>query len=117
MKYKVEITSIGPLAGDLLTAGDMVIFEQCEMEALAEVCFMHTRGDLAEPVAVGDKVMIGESSYTVAAVGEEAQHTLKTLGHCTLKFTDDPKVELPGQINLKGDGVPAPQIGDIISIG
>ncbi|TCS79952.1 PTS glucitol/sorbitol transporter subunit IIA [Pectinatus cerevisiiphilus] len=117
MKYSVEITSIGPLAGDLLEAGDMVIFEQCEMEALAEVCFMHTKGELSEPVAVGDKFVIGEKTYTVTAVGEEAQHTLKTLGHCTLKFTDKAEVELPGQINLSGDGAPVPKIGDIITIG
>lgn len=116
MKYKVEITSIGPLAGDLLEAGDMVIFEQCEMEALAEVCFMHTKGELREPVAVGDRFSIGENIYTVAAVGEEAQHTLATLGHCTLKFVDNHEVELPGQINLKGDSVPSPKIGDIIII-
>ncbi len=116
LKYKVEITNIGPMANDLLTAGDMIIFEQCEMEALAEVCYMHTKGELKEPVAVGDRVKIGGKTYVVAAVGDEAQHTLKTLGHCTLKFIDNPEVELPGQINLKGDGLPEPVIGDIISI-
>ena len=116
LKYNVEITKIGPLANDLLSAGDMVIFGQCDMEALAEVCFMHTKGELKEPVAVGDHVMIGNNSYAVAAVGEEAQHTLAALGHCTFKFTDKAEVELPGQINLKGNGLPAPKIGDIISI-
>lgn len=117
MKFNVEITTVGPMANDLLTAGDMVIFEQCEMEALAEVCFMHTKGELKDNVAVGDKVVIGSDDYTVAAVGNEAQHTLATLGHCTFKFIDEPTTELPGQINLKGVDVPVPKVGDIISIG
>ncbi|WP_196593831.1 PTS glucitol/sorbitol transporter subunit IIA [Pectinatus sottacetonis] len=116
MKYSVKITNVGSMANDLLSAGDMIIFEQCEMEALAEVCFMHTKGILNTDIVIGDKVLIGSSAYIIAAVGNEAQHTLKTLGHCTFKFTDDMKPQLPGHINLKGNGLPAPKIGDIISI-
>lgn len=116
MKYRAEITDIGALAEDLLKGGDMIIFEQCEAKALAEMCFMHTKAELIGSITVGDQFIIGEKSYKVAAVGEEAEHTLKTLGHCTLKFTNSAQVELPGQINLKGNGIPKPQIGDMIEI-
>ena len=40
--------------------------------------------------------------------------TLREHGHCTIVFTGKDTVEQPGQIMVKGDGVPRFMVGDII---
>ena len=65
---------------------------------------------------MGDVVAIGDVSYIVTAVGEEANKTFSTMGHCTFKFTGKPEVELPGHIELSGEGLPEIKIGDMLEI-
>ncbi|MGL4282145.1 MAG: PTS glucitol/sorbitol transporter subunit IIA, partial [Eubacterium aggregans] len=68
-------------------------------------------------VAPGDQVIWGGSSYRVTAVGEEDNHPLASMGHCTLKFSGHADVELPGQMELDGGGVvPEIQGGDSFEI-
>ena len=50
----------------------------------------------------------------MTAVGDEAMKTLRANGHCTIVFTGKDAVELPGQIMVKGDGVPRFMVGDVI---
>lgn len=116
MKYEVEVTQVGETVKDLLEASqDLIIFDTCPMEALAEVSIMHTHCELGD-IKVGDTVTFGEKKYTITAIGGEAIHTLSTLGHCTFKFNGHDTTELPGQIELKGDGLPDLKVGDKIRI-
>ncbi len=55
-----------------------------------------------------------ESVILVTAVGDEAMKTLRENGHCTIVFTGKDAVEQPGQIMVKGDGVPRFMVGDVI---
>ncbi|VBB07343.1 phosphotransferase system glucitol/sorbitol-specific iia component [Lucifera butyrica] len=116
MKYEVEIINIGPLSKELLADGNLVIFDKCPNEALMEISVMHTRGEIKGAIEVGDRVTLGSFIYQITAIGEEALHTLKELGHCTFRFDGADVVDLPGQIALKGDKVPELQVGNIICI-
>jgi PTS system glucitol/sorbitol-specific IIA component len=58
---------------------------------------------MTEAPAPGDTMKIGEKVYKITAVGDEAIHTLKEMGHCTLAFTADTEPYRPGCINLDGE--------------
>ena len=117
MKYRSKITGIGELAFELLEENDsLIIFNDNAPEELAEISFLHTISEFQEEIAVGDSILLGDQMYTVTAVGYEALHTLRELGHCTFRFSGKDHVELPGQIELKGEGRPSMKIGDMIVI-
>lgn len=115
MKLEVKVTALGELVSEMKENNIYIIFDDNAPAELAEIAVLHTRDELAEEVAVGDQVTIGELEYTVADIGEEANKTLKSLGHCTLRFEAE-KVGLPGEICLTGNPIPDIQIGDTITI-
>ena len=57
---------------------------------------------------------IRSASRTAAILCDEAMKTLRENGHCTIVFTGMDAVEQPGQIMVKGDGVPRFMVGDVI---
>ncbi|WP_204265157.1 hypothetical protein, partial [Klebsiella aerogenes] len=43
MKYEVVVTSIGDMATELMeSTGDLIIFDTCPLDGLAEISIMHT---------------------------------------------------------------------------
>lgn len=101
--YISKINKIGISANDILEEDMMIIFYDDVPKDLQEISFMHKRIDCDFSIDVGDKIVIGDVEYNVIDVGEKAKETLKTLGHCTFKFDSNlKKVELPGQILLRG---------------
>lgn len=115
MKYESKITAIGELAFELLEeSGGLIIFNENAPAELAEISFLHTISEFKEEIKAGDTLKLGEQEYTITAVGEEALHTLKELGHCTINFTGKDQVVLPGQIEVSGTGKPNLKIGDVI---
>ena len=67
-----------------------------------------------EDPAVGDTLIIGDKAFTITAIGDEALHTLRELGHCTFSFKGGETPERPGCIMLKGD---APLVKEDIKMG
>lgn len=117
MDFKTKVLKIGPLVEEMINEGDLlIVFGENAPDTLAEVAVIHTDCQLSRPVAPGDQVTVCDKTYTVTAVGEEANKTLAELGHCTLKFSGHPEVELPGQIEMKGDGFPNLTIGGEFNI-
>ncbi len=107
MKYNVTVTGLGDMALAFLDpAMEMrfiILFNDNAPAELAELAVLHTQGEMTEAPAPGDTMKIGEKTYKVTAVGDEAIHTLKELGHCTLAFTADTEPYRPGCINLDGE--------------
>ena len=107
MKYDVTITGLGDMALAFLDpAMEMrfvILFNDDAPAELAELAILHTKAELTEAPAPGDTMTIGEKTYKITAVGDEAIHTLKELGHCTLAFTADTEPYRPGCINLDGE--------------
>ncbi len=112
MKYEIEIVKVGSFVKEMLENGEMIIFDDCPNDVLADICYMHTPCEIKSPIEVGDTITIGKKAYAITAIGEEAIKTLTELGHCSFKFNGADKTELPGQIELKGDGMP-----DLLEIG
>ena len=107
MKYNVTVTGLGDMALAFLDpAMEMrfvILFNDDAPAELAELAILHTQAELTEAPAPGDTMKIGEKTYKITAVGDEAIHTLKELGHCTLAFTADTEPYRPGCINLDGE--------------
>ena len=107
MKYDVTVTGLGPMALEFLSPEMemqfVILFNNDAPAELAELAILHTPGELKEAPAPGDTMRIGEKTYAITAVGDEAIETLTTLGHCTLAFTADTEPYRPGCINLDGE--------------
>ena len=82
MKYDVTVTGLGPMALEFLSPGMemqfVILFNEDAPPELAELAILHTAGELKEAPAAGDTMRIGEKTYTITAVGDEAIETLKT---------------------------------------
>ena len=122
MKYDVTVTELGDMALAFLDpAMEMrfvILFNDDAPAELAELAILHTKAELTEAPAPGDTMKIGEKTYKITAVGDEAIHTLKELGHCTLAFTADTEPYRPGCINLDGEIIPEADVanGAVIQI-
>jgi PTS system glucitol/sorbitol-specific IIA component len=107
MKFDVTVTGLGDMALAFLDpAMEMrfvILFNDNAPAELAELAILHTEAEMTEAPAPGDTMKIGEKTYKITAVGDEAIHTLATLGHCTLAFTADTEPYRPGCINLDGE--------------
>ena len=116
MKYDVTITGLGDMALAFLDpAMEMrfvILFNDDAPAELAELAILHTKGEMTEAPAPGDTMKIGEKTYRITAVGDEAIHTLKELGHCTLAFTADTEPYRPGCINLDGEIITEADLAD-----
>lgn len=116
MKYKSTVTGIGESVAEFMDGGFIIIFNNNAPQEMADLSVLHTIEKLSQDVQVGDTFAISGKQYTVTAVGNEANYTLREMGHCTLKFDGRDSAELPGHIELRGDGVPKVQVGDTIEI-
>ena len=116
MKYDVTVTGLGDMALAFLDpAMEMrfvILFNEDAPAELAELAILHTKAEMTEAPAPGDTMKIGEKTYKITAVGDEAIHTLKELGHCTLAFTADTEPYRPGCINLDGEIITEADLAD-----
>jgi PTS system glucitol/sorbitol-specific IIA component len=107
MKYDVTVTGLGSMALEFLAPGMemqfVILFNDDAPPELADMAILHTAGTLSEDPAPGDTLKLGSKTYKITAVGDEAIHTLKEMGHCTLAFSSDTTPYRPGCINLDGE--------------
>ena len=122
MKYDVTVTGLGSMALEFLDPSMemrfVILFNDNAPAELADLAILHTQGEMTEAPAPGDTMKVGEKVYKITAVGDEAIHTLKELGHCTLAFTDSAEPYRPGCINIDGEVITADDVanGAVIQI-
>lgn len=104
-KYNSTITGMGPDALYFLSEGMnfIVIFNENAPSDLAELCVLHTIEELKEDPVPGDILKICGKEFKITAVGSEAVHTLRGLGHCTINFGGGDEAERPGCIMVEGN--------------
>lgn len=116
MNYISKITGFGDMALDFLGENMLIVFNEGAPPELAEISVLHTKAEVEKDIEVGDEIILGDKTYTVSAIGGEANYTFKTMGHCCLMFNGKDETELPGQIELKGNGLPELKINDKFEI-
>ena len=113
MKYSTTIIGWGDEALSFLEDEDcrfVIIFNDNAPAELAEIAILHTTETLHADPAPGATLTFCGKSYRVTAVGTEALHTLRELGHCTLSFKGGDTPERPGCIMLEGEPLTAADI-------
>lgn len=113
MKYCATITGWGVDALGFLAEEDcnfLILFNADAPEELAEIAVLHTPAELHADPAAGDTLILCGKVFTITAVGDEALHTLRTLGHCTLSFKGGSVPERPGCIMVEGEPISAADI-------
>ncbi|MGL6292252.1 PTS glucitol/sorbitol transporter subunit IIA [Eubacterium aggregans] len=116
MRYKATITEIGPMVQDFIGENMIIIFDNNAPDALRDMAVLHSIEEWERDITIGDELVVCEKRYKVTAIGNEANETLKTMGHCTLMFNGADTAQLPGHIELSGDGLPDLSVGMSIEI-
>ena len=115
MKYEVTVTAIGDFVLPFMqTRESVILFNKDVPYEYENMVVAHTKAELTSDIVPGDTVSLADRSYTVTAVGDEAMKTLRENGHCTIVFAGKDTVSQPGQIMVKGEGVPRFMVGDVI---
>lgn len=116
IKYEMKVVSVGPMVREFTTNGILVFFGEGAPEELMDFSIIHRSSGLKEPVAPGDKVLIGSMSYKVLAVGEVANENIANLGHVIIKTNGLTEPELPGDICVESRILPTIAVGNRIQI-
>ena len=106
MKCYTEITGWGKDSLFFLEDPDalfLILFNDDAPEELAEISVLHRKSCVLQRITAGDTLIIAEKAFDITAIGEEVQHTLQQLGHCTLCFKGGDVPDRPGCIMLQGD--------------
>ena len=118
-KYCATVTGIGVDALRLVENDLCIIFNNNAPPELAELSILHTIEELKEDVKAGDTVTLAGVAYPVLEVGDEANRTLRELGHCSMWLHREEGKHrncLPGYIVLECKERPAFAVGQTIEI-
>jgi PTS system glucitol/sorbitol-specific IIA component len=116
IKYKANITAIGPLVSEFIDAEILVLFGANAPEELAEFSVLHDGAELDGVLAAGDTVLLGENRYQILAVGDVASTNLANLGHLVLKFNGETEAEMPGDVCVEAKPIPPLKVGMIVQV-
>jgi len=116
VKYQAQITQIGPLVDEFVSAGVLVLFGEDAPEELKEFSIIHDGKLLDRDVEPGDWFCLEEEKFLILAVGEVANSNLGNLGHLILKFNGMETPEMPGDVCVEARPLPNIQAGMRFSI-
>lgn len=114
--YENTVKALGNCAEEFRAEKMLILFGDSAPEELRDYCYSVDVNPLGGTICAGQTLTIGENAYKITAVGEEASVTLAGLGHCTVKFTGQTNVELPGTIYVEDQPMPEIQAGTKIRI-
>ncbi len=114
--YENIVKVPGSCAEEFRAEKMLILFGESAPEELRDYCYSVDVNPVNGVICAGQMLTIGESAYKITAVGEEAPVTLAGLGHCTIKFTGQTAVELPGTIYVEEKPMPVIGAGTVIRI-
>jgi glucitol/sorbitol PTS system EIIA component len=116
VRYQSTVTGVGELAGEFFAEGIVVLFGDDAPEELLEVAVVHapqvTEGGL-EP---GDRIVLGDETLTITAVGPVANENLVDLGHLVIKRNGAQTHAQPGDVCCDEGAIPELTPGDVFRI-
>lgn len=99
MFLKTTITAIGPDVADLVENGVLILFAEGAPPELAEVSVLHKVNSMNDTAPkAGAKIMVGNLSASITAIGPAAWQKVKDIGHVVINFNDAKSAERPGEI-------------------
>ena len=114
--YENKVKALGSCVDEFKDEKMFIMFGDNAPEELRDYCYSVDVHPVNGTIRAGQIFQVGDSAYRITAVGEEAPVTLAGLGHCTVKFTGQTDVELPGTIYVEDKPMPVVEAGTVISI-
>lgn len=114
--FSSEITGFGSMALGFLEEEMLILFKDDAPQQFRDLAVLHGNQQMNGQIEKGMHLTIGTETYLVTAVGEKANESIESMGHCCLIFKGKDTVALPVQIMLKGERLPNPEIGDRITV-
>ncbi len=113
VKYEAQITAVGKDARPFLeTNSSFILMDAGFRDSLADMVVQHTVSEVKGDIAVGDKLVVGNTDFTVVTVGADVMKNLREGGHCTVVIGK--AATLPGQVAVKGSIPPRLRPGDVV---
>lgn len=114
--YENKIKAIGPSVDEFEGSGFIILFGDNAPEELKDYCYSVDVLPVDGEICAGDVISFDDVEYKITAIGDEAQKTLEGLGHCTINFSGQTEVELPGTMYVESKEMPTLSIGTVIKI-
>ena len=114
--YENTIKDKGACAGEFAANNMFVLFGDSAPDEIKEFCYWVDVAPINGTIAPGQTVEIGDQSYKITAVGEEAPVSLAGLGHCTFNFSGQSTVDMLGTIYVENKPMPQLDAGIVIRI-
>lgn len=114
--YENKVKAMGSSVEEFKDSGMFILFGDNAPAELQDYCYSVDVMPINGTIQPGQTLQVGDASYRITAVGEEAPVTLAGLGHCTINFSGQTTVELPGTIYVEQKPMPTIGIGTVIQI-
>lgn len=114
--YENQVKAMGECVEEFKESEMFILFGDNAPEELRDYCYSVSVNPINGVIAAGQTLKIGASEYKITAVGSEAPVTLAGLGHCTVNFSGQTTVDLPGTIYVEHKAMPDIAIGTVIQI-
>lgn len=116
---KSTITHVGKMALEFVEDNVVVFFGPKAPKELRDISIIHEsiEGSFdASSLISGGELLIGDDTYEIVRVGEDAVKNIEELGHISIYFSSPPKEILPGAVYVKPQRWPTIQVGSTFEI-
>lgn len=114
--YENQVKALGICVEEFKESELLIIFGDNAPEELKDYCYSVSVNPINGTISAGQVLKIDETEYRITAVGDEAPITLAGLGHCTINFSGQTEVDLPGTIYVEHKPMPEMKVGTVIRI-
>ncbi|MCD8019439.1 MAG: PTS glucitol/sorbitol transporter subunit IIA, partial [Clostridiales bacterium] len=114
--YENQVKALGACVEEFKAANIFIMFGDNAPQELKDYCYSVSVNPINGEISPGQILKVGDAEYRITAVGEEAPVTLAGLGHCTVNFSGQIDVSLPGTIYVENKPMPVVEVGSKIQI-
>lgn len=114
--YENQVKALGNCVDEFKDADMFILFGDNAPEELRDYCYSVSVNPINGTIAAGQIFKVDDCEYRITAVGTEAPVTLAGLGHCTINFSGQTTVDLPGTIYVEHKPKPDIKVGTVIQI-
>lgn len=114
--YENQVKALGACVDEFKDGEIIILFGDNAPEELKDYCYSVSVNPINETIKAGQILKLDDQEYKILAVGEEAPVTLAGLGHCTVNFSGQDTVDLPGTIYVENKPMPEVKVGTVIQI-
>lgn len=116
VRYDSVVTGVGEEARAFFSEGIVVLFGDDAPEELHEIAIVHAPTVTDGGIRPGDRIVLGDHTLHVTAVGPVANDNLVSLGHLVVKRNGRTTHSQPGDVCCDEGEIPHVDPGDVFRI-